>query len=39
LPPFKLGGVRLVQYLALLEASLRRAREKGGIGCWNGCSS
>jgi hypothetical protein len=39
LPPFKLGGVRLVQQLTLLEASLRRAREKGGIGCWTGCSN
>ena len=39
LPPFKLGGVQLVQQLTLLEASLRRAREKGGIGCWTGCSN
>lgn len=33
LPPFKLGGLRLVQQLKTLEASLRRAREKGGIVC------
>lgn len=33
LPPFELGGLRLVQHLTLLEASLGRAQEKGGIGC------
>ncbi len=31
LPPFDLGGLRLVEQLTLLEASLQRAREKGGI--------
>jgi hypothetical protein len=33
LPPFELGGLRMVQQLAILEASLGRAQEKGGIGC------
>jgi len=33
LAPFELGGLRLVQQLTTLEASLCRAREKGGIGC------
>jgi hypothetical protein len=32
-PPFELGGLRMVQQLTLLEASLGRAQEKGGIGC------
>ena len=32
LPPFELGGLRMVQQLTLLEASLERAQEKGGIG-------
>jgi hypothetical protein len=33
LAPFELGGLRMVQQLITLEASLCRAREKGGIGC------
>jgi hypothetical protein len=33
LAPFELGGLRMVQQLTLLAASLGRAREKGGIGC------
>ncbi|OGV97534.1 hypothetical protein A2W24_04135 [Microgenomates group bacterium RBG_16_45_19] len=33
LPPFELGGLRMVQQLTLLEASLGRAQEKGGIDC------
>jgi hypothetical protein len=32
-PPFELGGLRMVQQLTILEASLGRAQEKGGIGC------
>lgn len=32
-PPFELGGLGMVQQLILLEASLERAQEKGGIGC------
>lgn len=32
--PFDLGGLRMVDDLAAIEASLRRAREKGGIGYW-----
>ena len=35
LPPFELGGLRIVQQLTTLEASLCRAREKGGIACFN----
>jgi hypothetical protein len=31
LAPFELGGLRMVQQLTLLAASLGRAREKGGI--------
>ena len=31
--PFDLGGLRMFQDLAAIEASLRRARKKGGIGC------
>lgn len=38
LAPFELGGLRLVQQLTSLEASLGRAREKGGIGCLSACS-
>ncbi len=38
LPPFELGGLRLVAHLATLTASLQRAAEKGGIGSWTGCS-
>jgi len=30
LPPFELAGIRLVQQLKTLEASLQRAQEKGG---------
>jgi hypothetical protein len=33
LAPFELGGLRMVQQLTTLAASLGRAREKGGIGC------
>jgi hypothetical protein len=33
LAPFELGGLRMVQQLTTLEASLCRAREKGGIVC------
>ena len=33
LAPFELGGLQMVQQLTILEASLCRAREKGGIGC------
>jgi hypothetical protein len=33
LPPFGLGGLRMGQQLTILEASLGRAQEKGGIGC------
>jgi hypothetical protein len=32
--PFDLGGLRMFDDLAALEASLLRAREKGGIGFW-----
>ena len=38
LPPFDLGGVRMVEQLTTLEASLRRAREKGGIVSLTVCS-
>jgi hypothetical protein len=38
LPPFDLGGVRLVEQLTTLEASLQRAREKGGIVSLTVCS-
>jgi hypothetical protein len=31
--PFDLGGLRMFDDLAAIEASLRRTREKGGIGC------
>ncbi len=31
LPPFDLGGLRMVKQLTTLEASLQRARKKGGI--------
>jgi hypothetical protein len=31
LPPFELGGLRMVAQLTTLEASLGRARQKGGI--------
>ena len=32
-PPFALGGLRVFEDLARLDASLRRSREKGGIRC------
>ena len=35
LPPFELGGLRMMNQLAVLEASLERARKKGGIGSWS----
>jgi len=35
LPPFELGGVRMMKQLAVLEASLERARKKGGIVSWS----
>lgn len=38
IPPFDLGGIRMYQDLAAIEASLRRAREKGGIVSWTNCS-
>jgi hypothetical protein len=38
LPPFDLGGLRLVEQLTTLAASLQRAREKGGIVSWIACS-
>jgi hypothetical protein len=38
LPPFNLGGLRLVQQLKTLEASLQRACKKGGLISWSGCS-
>lgn len=31
--PFDLGGLRMFDDLAAIDASLHRAREKGGIGC------
>ena len=31
LPPFDLGGLRMVKQLTTLEASLQQARKKGGI--------
>lgn len=33
LAPFELGGLQMIQQLTTLEASLCRAREKGGIAC------
>ena len=30
--PFELGGLRMIENLTILEASLQRAQEKGGIG-------
>jgi len=35
LPPFELGGVRMMKQLAVLEVSLERARKKGGIVSWS----
>jgi len=36
-PPFALGGLRVFEDLARLEASLRRNQKKGGIRCWTHC--
>lgn len=36
-PPFDLGGLRVFEDLARLEASLQRSRKKGVIGSWIGC--
>ena len=36
-PPFALGGLRVFEDLARLEASLRRSREKGAIRSWTSC--
>ena len=36
-PPFDLGGLRVFEDLARLEASLRRSRKKGAIRCWTNC--
>ena len=33
LAPFELGGVRMVEHLITLEASLSRSQKKGGIAC------
>jgi hypothetical protein len=38
LPPFDLGGLKMIQQLTILEASLSRAGEKGGIVSLNICS-
>lgn len=38
LAPFDLGGLQMVQQLTILEASLSRAREKGGIAYLIACS-
>ncbi len=35
--PFELGGLRMIENLTILEASLRRAQEKGGIGSYVVC--
>ena len=32
--PFELGGLRMIENLTILEASLQRAQEKGGIGSY-----
>jgi hypothetical protein len=37
--PFDLGGLQMIQQLTTLEASLSRAREKGGIAYSIACSS
>ena len=37
-PPFALGGLRVFQDLARLEASLKRSQEKGGIRSWRNCA-
>jgi hypothetical protein len=36
-PPFELGGLRVFEDLARLEASLRRSQKKGAIRCWTSC--
>lgn len=36
-PPFALGGLRVFEDLARLEASLQRNRKKGIIQYWSGC--
>ena len=36
-PPFALGGLRVVEDLARLEASLRRSRKKGASRSWSSC--
>jgi hypothetical protein len=36
-PPFDLGGIRVFEDLARLEASLRRSQKKGAIRCWTSC--
>jgi hypothetical protein len=36
-PPFALGGLRVFEDLARLEASLHRSQEKGGILSWHSC--
>jgi Transposase, Mutator family len=36
-PPFALGGLRVFEDLARLEASLRRSRKRGAIRCWRSC--
>jgi hypothetical protein len=36
-PPFALGGLRVFEDLARLEASLKRSQEKGAIPSWRSC--
>jgi len=36
-PPFALGGLRVFEDLARLEASLKRSRQKGAIQSWLNC--
>jgi len=36
-PPFALGGLRVFEDLACLEASLKRNQKKGTIPCWSSC--
>jgi hypothetical protein len=36
-PPFALGGLRVCEDLARLEASLQRSGKRGGIRCWTPC--
>jgi len=35
--PFDLGGLHVCDDLQTVEDSLRRCREKGGVGSWTGC--